>query len=89
MRASSVNDIAAIVRGRRRDLGLSQSALAEMVGVSRKWVSEFEGGKASAELGLVMRSLEILGLNIDVSDRVPVRSGIDLDELISEHGRDG
>ena len=67
MRVYSVADVAAAVRGRRLDRGLSQSELAERCGVSRKWISEFEAGKATAEFALVLRVLEELGLMIELS----------------------
>ena len=73
MRVYSVADVAAAVRGRRIDRGLSQSELAERCGVSRKWISEFEAGKATAEFAIVLRVLEDLGLMIELSD---VNAGI-------------
>lgn len=90
MRAGSVDDVAMIARARRRDLGLSQGALAEAIGASRKWVSEFENGKASAELGLVVRALAALGMTIDiVGDRTgETGEAIDLDAVIDAHRRD-
>jgi HTH-type transcriptional regulator / antitoxin HipB len=88
-------DIAASIRGRRQELGLSQSALAERSGVSRKWVSELESGKPSAEIALVMRILRELGFSIDLSldDRKPdieVSSSlasipVDLDSLLERY----
>ena len=50
MRVHSVADVAAAVRGRRLDLGLTQSELANDSGISRKWISEFEAGKAGPSL---------------------------------------
>ncbi|HEU0288199.1 MAG TPA: helix-turn-helix domain-containing protein, partial [Nocardioidaceae bacterium] len=64
---ATVQSIRAAVLGRRRELGLSQAQLAERIGVSRKWVSEFERGKATAELGLVLRLLESLDLQLKVT----------------------
>jgi HTH-type transcriptional regulator / antitoxin HipB len=63
----SIRDLAAVVRGRRKDLGMSQAALAERAGVSRKWIYEFESGKPTAEFGLLLRVLDALGLELDVS----------------------
>ena len=80
------------VRGRRRDLGLSQTELARRADVSRKWLNEFEkGGKPTAELGLVMRVFDALDLDIELSDRnrpgdaTPGR--INLDALLAERRR--
>ena len=93
---ATVQSIRAAVLGRRRELGLSQAQLAERIGVSRKWVSEFERGKATAELGLVLRLLESLDLQLKVtpigrSDRAladVASAPVDLDALLEEY-RDG
>jgi y4mF family transcriptional regulator len=66
VKASSVRDIAAIAKGRRKHLGLSQAKLATRTGVGREWVIEFEKGKSSVELGHVVRVLRELGLSIDL-----------------------
>ena len=65
---NSIRDLAAAARGRRLELGLSQSELATRARVSRQWISEFESGKPSAEFGLVIRLLDALGLRLNVDD---------------------
>lgn len=78
--------LGAVLRGRRRDLGLSQAEVASRAGVSRAWLSNVERGKPSAEVGLVLRLLGVLGLALQVSE--PVGSpDIDLDEVLREYGR--
>ena len=86
----SIRDLAAAVRGRRKDLGISQAALAERAGVSRKWVYEFEAGKPTAEFGLLLRVLDALGLELDVSAGSPSPTADRdarelLDALIDDH----
>lgn len=95
---ATVQSIRAAVLGRRRELDLSQAQLAERVGVSRKWLSEFERGKSTAELGLVLRLLESLDLQVTVtrtaqSDQARATAHVtptpvDLDALLEEY-RDG
>jgi HTH-type transcriptional regulator / antitoxin HipB len=58
------DDIATLIRTRREALGLSQQVLAERLTVSRKWVNEIEGGHANAKLGLVLRALNELGIDL-------------------------
>ena len=95
MRAASVHDFATIVRGRRRDLGLTQGALAARVGVSRKWLSEFERGATAPDLGLVVKTLDALGLEISIVDPAARPAGppsptvVDLDAIVAAHRRDG
>lgn len=89
MKIQSIRDLAAAVRGQRKDLGLSQAELAARSGVSRKWVYEFEGGKPTAELRLVLRVIDALGLTLDLGydegAPVPEQDGVDLDALLDEH----
>jgi y4mF family transcriptional regulator len=58
------DDIAGLIRSRREALGLSQQALADRLTVSRKWVNEIEQGNSNAKLGLVLRALNELGIDI-------------------------
>jgi HTH-type transcriptional regulator/antitoxin HipB len=89
MRISTIRDVAVTVRGRRTDLGLSQAELARRAGVSRKWISEFEAGKPTAEFGLVIRVLDELGIALDLvsSENAPpsrAAKRVDLDALLDE-----
>jgi y4mF family transcriptional regulator len=86
----SIRDLAAAVRGRRKDLGMNQAQLAERAGVSRKWIYEFEAGKATAEFGLLLSVLDELGLTLELTPRSETnQSGsgdtVDLDALLDEH----
>jgi HTH-type transcriptional regulator/antitoxin HipB len=66
----NLQDLGAIIRERRRQLQLDQRTLAERVGVSRQWIVEAERGKPRAEVGLILRTLEALGLNLAVDEAV-------------------
>jgi y4mF family transcriptional regulator len=90
MQVRSIRDLGAAVRGRRRDLGMTQAELALQAGVSRKWVYEFEAGKPTAELRLILRALDALELVLELGEddgaRAPAASTpADLDKLIEEH----
>ena len=65
-------DIGALIRQKRRELKLDQRSLAERAGVSRLWIIEVEAGKPRAALGLVLRTLDVLGVRL-VTDE-PKRS---------------
>jgi len=73
MRMASVTDIGAIIRGRRIELGMSQDALARRAGVSRLWVNEIEAGKPGAETGLVLRVLDVLGVEVEAYAQKPAK----------------
>lgn len=62
-----------LVRQRRREIGWSQSRLAEAAEVSRPWISELESGKSTAELGLVFSVFQALGLQLNAAG-APERS---------------
>jgi y4mF family transcriptional regulator len=90
MLVSSMHDMAAAVRGRRLDLGLSQAEVARRVGVSRVWVNSFEAGKSTVAFALVLRLLEVLGLRLDLApaennDDSSSSSSIDLDAFLQEY----
>ncbi len=63
---SNQRNLALIIRHRRQALALSQADLATRADVSRQWIIAVEGGKATAEIGRVLRLLRVLGLKIDV-----------------------
>lgn len=92
MRIRSTRDLGAIVRARRREMGLSQGDLAVRAGVSRPWISYLEGGKPTIELGRVLRVLEALDLVLQIhtgaepTDDAP---SVDLDALLDDYRSDG
>jgi len=86
MTIRSIHDLAAAVRGRRTDLGMSQAQLAERAGVSRKWIYEFEAAKPAAEFGLLLRVLDALDLTLElVTTTTRTGDTIDLDVLLEVH----
>ena len=77
MQVTSGRQLQALARDRRTALGLNQETVARRAGVSRKWVSEFERGKDSVDLALVLQLLTALGLSMQVNPaddqpRVPI-----------------
>ena len=89
IRLQTIGTLAGITRGRRLALGLSQAEVAARLGVSRKWIYEFEGGRPRAELGLVLALLDALGLEWTVGVKVttPDDSAVDLDAVLDAYGR--
>lgn len=87
MRIATPKELGALVRSRRRDLGMSQAALAADALVSRRWLSDLENGKSTAEVGLTLRLLSALRLTLDISPTVPIPGAVDLDEVLRQHTR--
>ena len=77
-------DLSQIVRTARKEQGLSQTELAERSHTSQRFVSQFERGKQTAEIGKVLHLLQALGLKVAVTNahtleenRIIVRDGIE------------
>jgi HTH-type transcriptional regulator / antitoxin HipB len=66
MEIRTPQNLGAAARGRRRALHLSQAKVAKTAGVSRPWLSEFESGKPTVEVGRVLAVLNVLDLALDV-----------------------
>ena len=54
---------------RRKSLGVTQEGLAEMAGVSVRFLSSLERGKPTARLDTVLAVLDALGLEPHISTR--------------------
>lgn len=64
-------DIGALIKDRRNALGLDQAVLAARVGVSRWWINQVERGKSGANLGLILRTLLALDIELTADTRRP------------------
>jgi y4mF family transcriptional regulator len=88
MRIRTPADLGAVIRDRRKQLDLDQAELAQRIGVNRKWVIGIEQGRMRAELGLVLRALDALGVQLDthMSDqtaRKPAKPSVDIDAIVN------
>jgi len=77
-------DVAALIRDRRRKLGLGQAALAKRVGVGREWIVDIEKGKPRAGIELVLRTLAALGIVLAPQRGAAPRKSpdVDLDAIV-------
>jgi len=88
MRIRTAIDLGALIRDRRTALGLGQKELAEKIGVSRQWIVEIERGKPRAEISLVLRAVDALGIPLTVGDASKAKSQsgsppLDIDSIIT------
>lgn len=65
----STEDLAQLVRTRRYELGLSQTALSGITGIDRAFLSLFERGKRGMSIGVLLRLVQALGMDIEVRRR--------------------
>lgn len=63
-------DLGPELRCRRRDLGLTQAQVADLAGVSERFVRDLERGKPAVQLDSLRKVLDALGVEL----RLAVRS---------------
>lgn len=85
MEIQTMQQLCASSLGRRVALGLSQGEVAARAGVSRKWLSDFESGKATVEVRKVLDVLEVLGLRLSVAPLDDDQSSNDLDDVLKSY----
>jgi HTH-type transcriptional regulator / antitoxin HipB len=66
MEIRRTDDLGALIKEYRSRGGLTQAELASRLQVSTRWLSHFENGKATAQIGLVIRALNELGYRLTV-----------------------
>ena len=87
MRIGNARDLGLYLRDQRRAGGLSQQDLASRARVSRRWLSDLESGKPTAEVGLIFKVVAALGLYMDL---LPIPAPeIDLDAYLDNLGAAG
>lgn len=62
-------EIGNILRNRRQTLRTTQQALAEMSGVSVRMIKAIEGGYANPSIATLEKILNVLGLQLVISDK--------------------
>ena len=83
-RARERGALAAVIIGRREELGLRQDELAELADCSVRFVHTVEAGKTTVRLDKVLDLLAVLGLRLELhrgATAGPLVAGRHLDEL--------
>lgn len=62
-------DFGKIIRTKRKELGLTQTELAQLSGVGLRFISELERGKETIRLGYAIKIASNLGIDILTKDR--------------------
>lgn len=60
-----VAELGGFIRASRKEKGLTQQDLADLAGVSDRFLRELEKGKPSAEIGRVIAVLSTLGFDLE------------------------
>ena len=60
----TMKELGAFVSKTRKAQGVSQLVLAQSVGVGRRFIVELEGGKETLQTGKLLKTLEVLGIDL-------------------------
>ncbi len=83
-------DLGQVIRQRRKALGWDQARLAYETGVSRQWIIDIEKGKPRAELQLVLRVMNVLGVPLTAALHTPSPDiagppRVDINAIVERH----
>ncbi len=62
-------ELGSLLRAHRRSRALNLETVSAIGGFSTRFLSEFERGKETAEIGKVLAALGVLGLEVSVAPR--------------------
>jgi len=65
----TAEDVGRLVRAHRKERDLTLEAVSGRGNLSIRFLSEFERGKETAEIGKVLKALRILGLEVVIQPR--------------------
>lgn len=65
----TTEDLGGIVRAHRKNKHLTLETVSGLANLSTRFLSEFERGKETAEIGKVLKALRTLGLEVTVQPR--------------------
>jgi y4mF family transcriptional regulator len=84
VRIDNPRSLGLYLRERRHELGRTQTHLAQEAGVSRRWLSDLEAGKATAEIGMVLRTMYALRLDFLAQPFELAPDPVDFQELLDD-----
>jgi transcriptional regulator with XRE-family HTH domain len=65
----SAEDFGARLHARRKELGLTQSQVADVIGVNRRVLSQLERGKTTVQLQIALDAALAIGLDVQLTRR--------------------
>jgi transcriptional regulator with XRE-family HTH domain len=69
MIVQTTSELARLIRARRRELRLSQEALADLTGVHRTHIGMLEQGERMGKFETVLRVVHALGMDVEIMPR--------------------
>lgn len=86
-RIHSTEDLGKLVRAHRKYKGLTLEKVSGLGNLSTRFLSEFERGKETAEVGKVLKALRTLGLDIIIQPRQGAPTNDTLQSSDNRQGR--
>lgn len=89
--------IGSIINQKRKELGIKQAALADVVGISRPFMSEIENGKKTPAADTLMKIFQALGISneaiykehiaehLNEAQQIVIRQSMKLMDLLNKH----
>lgn len=85
-KVQTAEELGARLRAHRKSRGLTLAETAGLANISIKFISEFERGKPTAEIGKVFKVLGIVGLDVEVRSRFPAEGSSDKADEKADNG---
>ena len=76
-RIQTAEDLGYLVRTYRKSKGLTLETVSGLGNLSTRFLSEFERGKETAEIGKILKALRTLGLDVIVQSRGSIKTRTD------------
>lgn len=66
---TSTQELGRAIAAQRKIRGFTQQEFADLAGVGRRFISEIESGKPTAEIGKILQVLTALGIDVHLRKR--------------------
>lgn len=66
MPINSTDEFGQCLRSRRRELGLSQAEVANVIGVNRRVLGQLENGKRTVQLVIALEAARAVGMDLEL-----------------------
>ncbi len=69
MKVFDANTFGEVIKRQRKKMGYTQKYICEVSGISASYISDLENGKATIELGKAIYLANLLGIDVELTER--------------------
>ena len=69
MKVFDANTVGEVIKKQRKKMGYTQKYICEVSGISASYISDLENGKATIELGKAIQLANLLGIDVELTER--------------------